>query len=315
MRIVQAPRASAILYSILVDREDHRPWLLPANICPIVPLTFLKAKVPFEFVDISSETLHIDLHQAEEYLKRGTFGGLLYAHTYGELSTPNDFFQAIKARCPDVMIIDDRCLCVPDFKPPADFFADLALYSTGYAKYVDLDFGGYAFINESTEFTPVHLPYNERDYHALEGSYKRAVQSRSTFRYRDSDWLQTGGKLPAWNDYHQQIQEGLRNSKKQRVSLNDIYTQRLPVGIQLPQPYQNWRFNIRVKNQQPVLKAVFAGGLFASAHYASLAGIMVPGHCPRAEALAGEIINLFNDFYFDANKADRICSIILENCS
>jgi hypothetical protein len=53
MKLIQAPRASAILYNLLVGRADSRPWLLPANICPIVPITFLKAQVPFEFVDIS----------------------------------------------------------------------------------------------------------------------------------------------------------------------------------------------------------------------------------------------------------------------
>jgi len=57
MRIVQAPRASAILYHVLASREQKKPWLLPANICPIVPITFLKARVPFELVDISAETL------------------------------------------------------------------------------------------------------------------------------------------------------------------------------------------------------------------------------------------------------------------
>ncbi len=101
MQIIQAPRASAILYNLLVRRADSRPWLLPANICPIVPITFLKARVPFEFVDISPATLHMDLMQAEERIKKRKFGGLLYAHTYGELSTPLDFFSAMKSLDPE----------------------------------------------------------------------------------------------------------------------------------------------------------------------------------------------------------------------
>jgi hypothetical protein len=91
MQILQAPRASAILYSILIADEEKRPWLLPANICPIVPITFLKARVPFQFVDISARTLHMDLDQAEASIKERKFGGLLYAHTYSEASTPNPF--------------------------------------------------------------------------------------------------------------------------------------------------------------------------------------------------------------------------------
>ena len=102
MKLIQAPRASAILYNILVGRADLRPWLLPANICPIVPITFLKAQVPFEFVDISASTLHMDLAQAEDLIKQRKFGGLLYAHTYGEPSTPLDFFSAIKSLAPEL---------------------------------------------------------------------------------------------------------------------------------------------------------------------------------------------------------------------
>ncbi len=57
MKTIKPPRASAILYNLLVSQKQTKPWLLPANICPIVPITFMKADVPFEFVDISSETL------------------------------------------------------------------------------------------------------------------------------------------------------------------------------------------------------------------------------------------------------------------
>ena len=81
MQIIQAPRASAILYHLLVSQEEKHPWLLPANICPIVPITFLKARIPFEFVDISAETLHMDLEQVEDSIKTRKYGGLLYAHT------------------------------------------------------------------------------------------------------------------------------------------------------------------------------------------------------------------------------------------
>jgi hypothetical protein len=83
--------------------------------------------------------------------------------------------------------------------------------------------------------------------------------------------------------------------------------------MQLPSRYQTWRFNIRVKNKQQVLSAIFDAGLFASSHYASLAGIMADGSAPHAEALADEIINLFNDEHFDEGKARQTCDVILRN--
>ena len=108
MQIVQAPRASAILYHILASQEENNPWLLPANICPIVPITFLKARVPFEFVDISAETLHMDMGRAEARIKQRKFGGLLYAHTYVEPSTQTDFFNRIKSINTELLLVDDR---------------------------------------------------------------------------------------------------------------------------------------------------------------------------------------------------------------
>jgi dTDP-4-amino-4,6-dideoxygalactose transaminase len=313
MRIIQAPRASAILYNLLASRADSRPWLLPANICPIVPLTFFKAGVPFDLVDISAETLHMDLEQAEGRLRRGGYGGLLYAHTYAEPSTPTAFFQSIKSRHPDVLLVDDRCLCAPDLEPDVGMEADVALYSTGYAKIVDFGLGGYAFLKDEILYRPSRLPFAARDHVQVETDYKRALQERAWFAYQDSDWLQTDADLPPWSEYRRRIEQGLKDTLAQRVMLNAVYAALLPVEVQLPPAYQTWRFNVRVKNRERVLAAIFKAGLFASSHYVSLAGIMVPGHCPNAEALAGEIVNLFNDHHFDPQKAQQVCAVILEN--
>jgi len=311
MRIVQAPRASAILYHILASQKERNPWLLPANICPIVPVTFLKARLPFEFVDISAETLHMDLGQAEARIKQRKFGGLLYAHTYGETSTPTDFFNGIKSLDPELLIVDDRCLCIPEFE--AQSSADVTLYSTGYAKIVDLHFGGYAFIKNHVAYRPTRLPYNKADHHEIEMLYKRAVQEGVRFIYQDMDWLETDGILPEWGDYRHRIEGYLKMSLDQRARLNEVYTSRLPPQVQLPQNYQWWRFNIRVKNKTEIMRAIFEAGLFASSHYVSLAGIMAEGSAPHADTLADEVINLFNDHHFDADRAAQVCGLILEN--
>jgi len=311
MRIVQAPRASAILYHILASQKERKPWLLPANICPIVPVTFLKARVPFEFVDISPESLHMNLQQAEDRIKTHKFGGLLYAHTYGEPSTPIDFFNAIRYLDPELLIMDDRCLCIPEFE--AHPSADVILYSTGYAKIVDLHSGGYALLRNGLPYQPADLTFNADDYDQIERAYKKAVQERIRFVYHDMDWLETNSSLPEWDDYRLQIQSGLKKSLPQRARLNEIYVSRLPSELQLPQNYQLWRFNIRVKNRSKVMQAIFEAGLFASSHYVSLAGIMAVGSAPHANTLAGEVINLFNDHHFNADKAAQICDLILEN--
>ncbi|HSL44963.1 MAG TPA: hypothetical protein VK897_16140 [Anaerolineales bacterium] len=313
MQIVQAPRASAIIYSLLVRAKDKRPWLLPANICPIVPITFLKARVPFQLVDISAKTRHMDLEQAKALIHERPFGGLLYAHTYGETSTPNDFFESIKSEFPDLLMIDDRCLCIPDTEPDSTNTADVQLYSTGYAKIVELNFGGYAFLREGFDYQPAHLPFDPKDHEEIEKSYKAAVAARARFFYQDSGWLETNTPVPTWNNYVERLEKKLLQSLEQRLSLNQIYASALPEEIQLPGGFQNWRFNIRVKNKQHILDRIFAAGLFASSHYASLAGIMDEGTAPQAEALAGNVINLFNDHHFTVAQAEQVCQVILEN--
>lgn len=313
MQIIQAPRASAILYNLLKSQGNSNPWLLPANICPVVPLTFFKAGVPFELVDISAETLHMDLEQAEERLERGSYGGILYAHTYGEPSTPDDFFQQVKSRFPNLVLVDDRCLCVPDLDPPQEMHADLALYSTGYAKIVELNDGGYAFLKEDVRYHAEHLSFDSQALAQTEKGYKQALQNQTRYIYTDSDWLQSDADLPAWYDYRLKIESDLKVSLKYRALINEIYARNLPVEVQLPEQYQTWRFNLRLKNKEQVLEAVFAAGLFASSHYASLAGIMASGQAANAEHLSKEIINLFNDHHFDRQKAERICAVIMEN--
>jgi dTDP-4-amino-4,6-dideoxygalactose transaminase len=313
MQVVQAPRASAILYSLLGAIQEKRPWLLPANICSIVPITFLKAGVPFQFVDISSRTLHMDLDQVQALVKTHTFGGILYVHTYGDASTPNDFFVAIKDISPELMIVDDRCLCLPNMEIDSTNKADLELYSTGYAKIVELNFGGYAFIHDEVPYEPAHLPFDPKHHEEIEQAYKQAIRERVKFVYQDSDWLETDTPVPSWDDYCGQIQKNLTGSLEHRATLNHIYTSMLPMEIQLPTQFQPWRFNIRVKNKQQILEKIFAAGLFASSHYASLAGIMDDGKAPEAETLAESIINLFNDHHFTADQAEFVCKIILES--
>jgi hypothetical protein len=193
--------------------------------------------------------------------------------------------------------------------------ADMQLYSTGYAKIVDLGTGGYAFIKEQVSYKPAHLFFNAQAYAQLETIYKAAIRNREKFEYRDSDWLQTDSTLTSWGDYRVRIANELEKSRVQRGKLNAIYEMILPSDVQLPGNFQTWRFNIRVNNKSRILNAIFGMGLFASSHYASLAGVMTDGSCPHAEALHDSVINLFTDRYFDEARAEKVCEVILKNLS
>ncbi len=313
MKTVVGARASAILYDLLLAHDGGRTFLLPANVCPIVPLTFLKAKVPFEFVDISPETLHMDLDEAQTRIagRKEHYGGLLYVHTYGDPSAPNETFAAIKNENPALLLIDDRCLCVPDLEPDPSSAADVILYSTGYAKVVDLNLGGFAFLHERLIYEHQSLPFQLQDLESVEEDYKRSIRDCQPYSYKDSNWLQTDAEQPTWSRYSERIRNFLKITLIQRENINAVYDALLPADLRLSQNYQLWRYNIRVQDNRTILAAIFAGGLFASAHYASLAGIFGAGTGARATALAGQVINLFNDFHYRLDMAEKTARIIL----
>lgn len=311
MKVVEAPRASSILYNILKSKDLSEPWLVPANVCPIVPITFFKAKTPFEFIDISPSTLNMDYQQAERRLEQGAIGGLLYVHTYGEPTVPREFFRRIKSAFPDSLIVDDRCLCLPDTRPDQDSLADVTLYSTGYAKVVDFGFGGYAFLREGVSYRSESQPYDPRALLEVKARYEEAIRLKLPYQYRECDWLQMDDSV-GWVDYFEKIRDALDKTLRHRAAINEAYAALLPEEIQLPGRFQGWRFNLRLKKRDEVLDAIFASGLFASGHFASLASIMAPAHCPHAENLANEALNLFNDHRFSLEMARQVCSIIMD---
>jgi len=312
MKTIIGVRASSILYDLLT-KGDARPFLLPANVCPIVPLTFLKAGVPYEFVDISPDTLHMDLDQVRERLSTagGGYGGLVYVHTYGDPVTPNYAFLEIKQRHPRLLLIDDRCLCVPELQPDPRSAADVLLYSTGYAKIVDLGFGGYAFLRDQVDVVHRRLPYKPEALRRLERDYKKAIEIGRPYTYIDTDWLETDAELPSWAQYTERIRGSLSSSLEQRRCINAIYDAVLPTDMRLPANYQLWRYNIRVKDNRKTLAAIIAGRLFASSHYASLAGIFGPGAGSNAAKLASQAINLFNDHHYTPEMAERTAQLVL----
>jgi hypothetical protein len=285
--IVLARRASAILYNLLRSRQDERPFLLPANICPIVPAVFLAAGQAFELIDIEEPWLQLHRQVSYERLRArpGGYAGVLYVRPYGSERDPDPFFKALKEIQSDLLVIDDKCLCRPDpdVESPSPA-ADVTLFSTGHAKYTDLDHGGFAQLNDA--LTYVHAAGEPVP-----------------------DWLDLGEPGLSWNDYRRQVVLATQTADEQKQKLNAIYSEMLPAEIQLAPDLQRWRFNIRVPAAEELLASIFAADLFASRHYPALS----PGLFPVAEHLHASIVNLFNDRYFDGERARKMVRVILRH--
>jgi hypothetical protein len=271
--------------------------------------------MPFEFVDIASETLHMDLDQVEDRLRSDPerYGGILYAHTYGEAHSPGEFFNHVKGRWNHLVVIDDRCLCVPDLEPPAETGADAVLYSTGYAKIADLGLGGFAFIQDELPRTRHRLPFDERELGAMEAAYKACIQDGRVYAYRDTAWLQTDAELPAWDEFAERLSGAIEATLRHRSTINAVYNSLIPAELQLARGFQLWRFNLRLAKRDGALKEIFDAGLFASAHYRPLVGIMGEGTDTNARGLAAQVINLFNDHHFTIDMAERTARVILRS--
>lgn len=273
MRRVSAYRGNRILYNFVKANAISGTAILPANICTSVVDTLHYAGMDIRFVDIAPDSLCIDTAAAIELVQDASL--LIYVHTYGVESIPDAFFAEARKRNPDMYIINDRCLCIPelDAKAHEHSLADLVLYSLGPKKFVVMEHGAVGFISDRCRYEEIE---EHEFFEPIEYTFdETAVESR---------------------------REELRAYKHK---LNKIYHDLLPQSIQLPDIYQHWRFNIQVENKAEIMQVLTDNGLFASGHYKPLVD-----NCPVAQDLYDHIINLFNDTYFTEEQARKTCEVI-----
>jgi dTDP-4-amino-4,6-dideoxygalactose transaminase len=279
--IVFRDRASTVLYEVLSTLDNHTKFLLPVNICPVVPETFLKANIKFDFIDINLKTLCMDEVLALKSIKNdSSISGVLFVNTFGVDVEVEEFFQKLKNINPDIFIIYDQCLSIQDFEfNPDESLSSLALYSSGYSKYVDLGYGGYGFLKDN-EFNETFKD-NSKDKSFLE--YKVNVKNRISLM------------------------------QKHKSKLNSIYKKGIPSCLHLGQEFENWRFSILIDEKDKLLEAIFKEeDLFASSHYEPLDHKYSdnPIINSNAKVISSRIVNLFNDFRFTDEKAKRVVKII-----
>ena len=272
---VTAYRASKILYNFLKSNQERicAPFLIPANVCSNVPDTLDEAGADYLLVDIDAKKLCMDEQYVLEHAKE--ISGIVMVHTYGVETDFAPFYRQLRAANPDILIVDDRCLCMPSFEPNT-YDADLVLYSFSEKKQVNLGKGSMAYVDENVRYD----------------DYPNPAQSFLT----NEEWKLNEGEVLAAMD------AAIAHKEK----LNAIYRKELPKSIQLPEAYQHWRFNILVQNKDEILKALFNAGLFASSHYKALG----EEPAPIAMNLSSYVINLFNDSYFTEEQARKCCEII-----
>jgi hypothetical protein len=302
-------RASVVLYNFLINNQFDYPFLLPSTICPIVPSTFIRANVDFEFVDIDG-SLSINKEHVIDKLSKKRYSGICYVHAYGKLYDTDRFFNDLKSIDSSFCIIDDRCLCIPDLSFSKPQFSDLTLYSTGYSKYVEIGKGGWGILNDSYSYKMTTLEYKEDDYIEFLKGHRFCLDNNTTYLLPESNWLDSNPCKMKTSEYFNNVEIKLREAQVHKEKLNSIYRNNLPKKIQLGDEFSNWRFSIIVDNRAEILEAIFKEGLFAGTNYPSISHMFKGETSPFAENLGQKIINLFNNFSFDELRAKKICGVI-----
>lgn len=304
-----ANRASAVLCNFLKIQKTSKPFILPANVCPVVPLSFLKAGVDFEFVDIDKSHA-LDKTAALEKLHTGNYAGVLFVHAYGHKYDNKSFYAQVKSIDSSLQIIDDCCLCEPDTSDQLESNIDLQLFSTGYAKYIELSYGGYG---KSRFFGGAIFEYKfDDEVEVKQQQYIKRCFKEGTRYELDSDleWLDGSPLKMTPEEYF-----GIINAKRDKVKhdkglINKIYRENLPKSIQMGDDFLNWRFMLLVEDQEKVLDAIFNAGLFVGTNFPSVSYMFKGSSAPVAENESKHIVNLFNDFRINEDQALKICQII-----
>ena len=272
MKLLTANRANKILYNFLKVNNISGNVLLPANICSDVVKTLQYAGLTPTFVDLQVDNLCI--HQEAVLAMAKEASMLLFVHTYGIEHDFYTFFEQVREQNPDIIIVDDKCLCLPDLDVK-DSAADLVLYSTGENKMINLGGGAIGYLADQWEYDEV----------VVEGCDCLTNEL----------WLLDPKQL------YMKMDAIIAHKEK----LNTIYRAMLPEAIQLPDAYHHWRFNILVQNKQQILDALAAEDIPAESLYPAL-----DDACVVASNLHMLSIALYNDKHLTPDQATRACEII-----
>ena len=110
-------------------------------------------------------------------------------------------------------------------------------------------------------------------------------------------------------EFRLSVESRIEESARHRKRLNAVYAEQLEAWA-APAQCRDWRFTLFCDCQQDLLRAIFGAGHFASAHFDSLAPMFGPGVVPVADLCGKRVVNLFNDFRYDAERAGHLAKIV-----
>lgn len=313
---VVGPRAARLLHDALVRlREDGQSGsiVLPANVCPIVPLTCWRAGFRTDFIDIDPASQGMTADRVAARLRdprAPQASGFIFVHPYGRVSddTLRGVVDVLESEGDGLFLIDDRCSLVPSFdRPEEEQFGDMALFSTGYAKRVDIGYGGFAWVPPFVENLGPVDGFDEEAFERARAFFREPTPREEALAEVPRGWLDS---RPVDEDrYVEEVLARRETALCHEQELRDIYMTRVPEHLWLGVEFE-WRFNVLVDNPQELIDAIFDASLFASAHYPSIAQPVTGARMPNAESFGQRLVNLFTSEPFTAETAEQCAAIV-----
>jgi len=236
------------------------------------------------------------------------YAGVLFVRTYGHCGDFEPYFRNVKEVDGGLRVIDDRCLTRPCFSHSGGV-ADLELYSTGYAKFVELGWGGWGVFREPWEYQPVKMPFQMSAHEELVTKFRKVLEEHSDFDCPETPWLDTRDPEMPLDEFRHLVEERVVDSARQRERLNRAYAEKLE-NWAVPRECWDWRFTLLCNCQKDLIRTIFNAGHFASTHYASIAPMFGQGFAPVADECGKQAVNLFNDFRYDEDRACQLAILV-----
>lgn len=308
-------RASSIVYDYLRANKD-KTVLFPANICPIVILAAIKARINYELIDIDSDTLCVDINFVKER-KVNCDTIIFYVNSYGlpntqllELEKLNTLYGC--------KIVLDRCLCFPDFDYRPSF-VDLVLYSTYQSKPVSMNFGGFGVINTNQVniYNCNTLLYSQEDNGRVNSYISQSLMRLDQLRmHADLNWLSYSKQKYSQDEiikYIGDVKAATVKQRKLKYVIHQIYKTKISRSdVKILNSY-DWRTILTFDSsltRDKVLSNIFGHKTFASTHYKSLCYLQKNIVATKAISLNQKVLNLFNDENITTEMALCITNII-----
>lgn len=284
VNMVVSSRALNIIISFCEYQRVNSGYnkvILPVNICKDVYNILYEKRFEIEWTDLDTNFRHSIL-DIEAKLILFPKSVVIYNHTYGTEHFPETELKNLKLKFPEFLLIDDRCLCIPQLKFSNQFeISDLTVFSTGSKKQCDLGFGGFGFAGDWRFIKIKNELLNTYPYISLDDYFCLAnAENKSSWKIKQKNF--------------------------------DIINSKISQFISgLDMEFNNWRYNILLKNRDDMLRIIFQNNLFASSHYSLPDQISEHDNYKNANFLALNVLNIFIDKY--TNEYDLIKTVDLIN--